>query len=112
MSANVQRLPGGAFAYSGRIFSANLARRLRASTFPFVSGVPLQLCDIAELTAAYALWSQRHWAFVLTYYWGLVLSSQALITPDIGTRRRRHAGFPHHLFSTRSLRSTRSSCGP
>ena len=49
------------------------------------TSVPLQLCDVAELTAAYALWSQRHWAFVLTYYWGLVLSSQALITPDIGT---------------------------
>jgi hypothetical integral membrane protein (TIGR02206 family) len=23
--------------------------------------VPLQLCDLAELTAAYALWSQRNW---------------------------------------------------
>jgi len=33
------------------------------------TSVPLQLCDVAELTAAYALWSQRHWAFVLTYYW-------------------------------------------
>src|SRR6476646_10141408 len=49
------------------------------------NSVPLQLCDVAELTAAYALWSQRHWAFALTYYWGLVLSSQALITPDVGT---------------------------
>jgi hypothetical integral membrane protein (TIGR02206 family) len=53
---------------------------------PLIDGsVPLQLCDLAEITAAYALWSQRHWAFVLTYYWGLVLSSQALITPDVGT---------------------------
>src|SRR6516164_4009766 len=38
------------------------------------SSVPLQLCDLAELTAAYALWSRRHWAFTLTYYWGLPLS--------------------------------------
>src|SRR6201982_2897490 len=35
--------------------------------------VPLQLCDLAELTAAYALWSHRKWAFALTYYWGLPL---------------------------------------
>lgn len=64
------------------------------------TSVPLQLCDVAELAAAYALWSQRHWAFVLTYYWGLVLSSQALITPDIGTPREGAPDFPHHLFVT------------
>ena len=64
------------------------------------TSVPLQLCDVAELTAAYALWSQRHWAFVLTYYWGLVLSSQALITPDVGTPEEGAPDFPHHLFLT------------
>jgi hypothetical integral membrane protein (TIGR02206 family) len=47
------------------------------------SSVPLQLCDIAELAVAYALWSQKQWAYALTYYWGLVLSSQALLTPDV-----------------------------
>jgi hypothetical integral membrane protein (TIGR02206 family) len=64
------------------------------------TSVPLQLCDVAEVTAAYALWSQRHWAFALTYYWGLVLSSQALITPDIGTPETGAPDFPHHLFVT------------
>jgi hypothetical integral membrane protein (TIGR02206 family) len=64
------------------------------------TSVPLQLCDIAELTAACALWTQRHWAFVLTYYWCLVLSSQALITPDIGTPQEGAPDFPHHLFVT------------
>ena len=64
------------------------------------TSIPLQLCDIAELTAAYALWSQRHWAFSLAYYWGLVLSSQALITPDIGTAEEGAPDFPHHLFIT------------
>jgi hypothetical integral membrane protein (TIGR02206 family) len=64
------------------------------------TSVPLQLCDVAELTAAYALWSQRHWAFALAYYWGLVLSSQALITPDIGTPEEGAPDFPHHLFVT------------
>jgi hypothetical integral membrane protein (TIGR02206 family) len=59
------------------------------------SSVPLQLCDLAELTAAYALWSRRHWAFTLTYYWGLPLSSQALITPDVDG-----PDFPSHGFLT------------
>ncbi len=60
------------------------------------TSVPLQLCDIAELAAAYALWSQRHWAFTLTYFWGLVLSSQSpppsssssLFTWGLGMRPR------------------------
>jgi hypothetical protein len=33
--------------------------------------------------AAYALWSQRHWPFALIYYWGLTLSTQALISPAL-----------------------------
>lgn len=57
--------------------------------------VPLQLCDLAELTAAYALWSRRKWAFALTYFWGLPLSSQALITPDLNA-----PDFPSHSFLT------------
>jgi hypothetical integral membrane protein (TIGR02206 family) len=64
------------------------------------TSIPIQLCDIAELAAAYALWSQRQWAFALTYYWGLVLSSQALITPDVGTPEEGAPDFPHHLFDT------------
>ncbi|WP_447007393.1 TIGR02206 family membrane protein [Saccharothrix isguenensis] len=43
--------------------------------------LPLQLSDLAGPVAAYALWSQRRWAFSLTYYWGLTLSVQALVTP-------------------------------
>jgi hypothetical integral membrane protein (TIGR02206 family) len=43
--------------------------------------VPLRLTDLATVSAAYALWSQRRWPFALTYYWGLTLSTQALISP-------------------------------
>jgi hypothetical integral membrane protein (TIGR02206 family) len=79
-------------------FSVALVYKLIQPTID--NSVPLQLCDVAELTAAYALWSQRHWAFALTYYWGLVLSSQALITPDVGTPEEGAPDFPHHLFVT------------
>ncbi|MEO3760622.1 TIGR02206 family membrane protein [Mycobacterium sp. B14F4] len=55
--------------------------------------VPLQLTDLATIVAAYALWTQRHWAYALTYYWGLVLSVQALISPVL-----RGPDFPHYRF--------------
>ena len=55
--------------------------------------VPLQLTDLATTAAAYALWSQRHWAVALTYYWGLVLSVQALISPVL-----RGPDFPDYRF--------------
>jgi hypothetical integral membrane protein (TIGR02206 family) len=45
--------------------------------------LPLNLCDLAWMVAAYALWTHRRWAVALTYYWGLTLSTQAVITPDL-----------------------------
>jgi hypothetical integral membrane protein (TIGR02206 family) len=55
--------------------------------------LPLQLTDLATMVGAYALWSQRHWAYALTYYWGLVLSTQALITPVLSS-----PDFPDYRF--------------
>ena len=55
--------------------------------------VPLRLTDLATVAAAYALWSRRHWAYALTYYWGLVLSAQALISPVL-----KSPDFPHYEF--------------
>ena len=57
------------------------------------SSVPLQLTDLATVVAAYALWSQKQWAYALTYYWGLVLSTQALISPALQS-----PDFPHYQF--------------
>lgn len=55
--------------------------------------VPLRLTDLATVVGAYALWSQRQWAYVLTYYWGLVLSTQALVSPVL-----KSPDFPHYEF--------------
>jgi hypothetical integral membrane protein (TIGR02206 family) len=46
--------------------------------------LPLQLSDLAPYLAGIALWSRARWAYCLTEYWCLVLSSQALITPALG----------------------------
>jgi len=70
-------------AVTAVVYGAGLVHSLLG---PTVAGwVPLRLTDLATVTAAYALWSQRHWAFALTYYWGLVLSTQALISPVLYT---------------------------
>lgn len=55
--------------------------------------VPLRLTDLVTVAAACALWTQRRWAYELTYYWGLVLSSQALISPALES-----PDFPHYEF--------------
>ncbi|CNE18489.1 conserved hypothetical integral membrane protein TIGR02206 [Mycobacterium tuberculosis] len=45
--------------------------------------LPLQLSDLAWAAAAGALWTLgRRW-FALTYYWGLTLAVQALVTPAL-----------------------------
>ena len=54
--------------------------------------LPLQLCDLASGVAVYALWTRRRWAAALTYFWGLTLTSQAIVTPDLA------ADFPDPIF--------------
>ncbi len=54
--------------------------------------LPLQLCDLASGVAVYALWTRRRWAAALTYFWGLTLTSQAVVTPDLA------ADFPDPIF--------------
>lgn len=45
--------------------------------------IPIQLCDLASVVAAYALWTHRWWAAALTYFWGLTLTPQAIATPTL-----------------------------
>jgi hypothetical integral membrane protein (TIGR02206 family) len=47
------------------------------------SSLPIQLCDLSWMTATWALWSRRPWATALTYYWGLSITTQAIITPSL-----------------------------
>lgn len=54
--------------------------------------LPIQLCDLASVVSAYALWTHRPWAAGLTYYWGLTLTTQAIATPDLS------ATFPDPVF--------------
>ncbi|WP_037064222.1 TIGR02206 family membrane protein [Pseudonocardia acaciae] len=48
-----------------------------------VHTLPLHLSDLAPYTAACALWTRWRWACALTYYWGITLSTQSLLTPAL-----------------------------
>ncbi|MFD0683457.1 YwaF family protein [Actinomadura fibrosa] len=45
--------------------------------------LPLQLCDLAWVAAIGALWTLGRRGFALSYYWGLTLSVQGLLTPAL-----------------------------
>ena len=45
--------------------------------------LPLQLCDVAILVAAGALWTRNRLLVEVTYFWGLAGTLQALLTPDL-----------------------------
>ena len=50
--------------------------------------LPFHLCDIAAVTAGFALITKRPLLCAVTYFWGLAATLQALLTPAIGV------GFP------------------
>ncbi|TDE15754.1 TIGR02206 family membrane protein [Jiangella asiatica] len=45
--------------------------------------LPIQLCDLAWLASVHALVTHHRWSVALTYYWGLTLSVQPILTPDL-----------------------------
>ncbi len=59
---------------------------------PLDNILPFHLCDIAAITAGFALLLRHHLLATLTYFWGLAATIQALLTPAI------HVGFPHFAF--------------
>lgn len=46
-------------------------------------GLPFQICDLAGWVAGVALLTRARTARVILYYWGIVLSTQAFVTPII-----------------------------
>ena len=58
--------------------------QLTPAEFDLGSSLPLQLCDLAWLSAAWALWTRSRIPAALTYYWGLTLTVQGIATPSLG----------------------------
>src|SRR5205085_1897856 len=45
--------------------------------------LPVQLCDVASVATALALWFRRQLLVELTYFWGIAGTANGLLTPDI-----------------------------
>lgn len=45
--------------------------------------LPLHLCDLAWIAATWALWTHRPFPVTLTYFWGLTLTIQGVLTPSL-----------------------------
>jgi len=45
--------------------------------------LPVQLCDVASVATALALWFRRQILVELTYFWGIAGTANGLLTPDI-----------------------------
>jgi hypothetical integral membrane protein (TIGR02206 family) len=60
--------------------------------FDLDTSLPFQLCDLAAVAAVIALWSHHPTAVAATYFWGIVLTPQALLTPALVS------DFPHPRF--------------
>lgn len=56
---------------------------LMPARFDAARSLPLQVCDITALLAGFVLLCPRSWANVLLYFWGIGMSLQAVITPDL-----------------------------
>ena len=51
--------------------------------FDLQTTLPLQLCDLALVVSVIALWTRHPVAVACTYYWGLTLTVQAILTPAL-----------------------------
>lgn len=60
--------------------------------FDFGTSLPIQLCDLAWMATAVALWTHHRFPVALTYFWGLVLTTQGILTPALDS------GFPSPKF--------------
>lgn len=57
------------------------------------TSLPLHLCGVGIVLAAFALINRSYLLYELVFFWGLGGAIQSLLTPDIG-----QYGFPHYRF--------------
>jgi len=49
------------------------------------TSLPLQICDFAWVLAVHALWTRHRWAAAVNWFWGLTLTTQGMLTPDLAS---------------------------
>lgn len=53
------------------------------SNFDITLAIPLHLSDVLRFVSGLALITKARWALAATYYWGLTLNPQAMLTPNL-----------------------------
>lgn len=64
-------------------YPASVLAHWSAGDLNLFNGLPLQLCDVAALAGAVALWKRRPLACELVYFFGLAGTLQGLLTPAL-----------------------------
>lgn len=49
------------------------------------TSLPFQLCDLAWMFAVHALWTRSRLSSTITYLWGITLTTQGMLTPDLAS---------------------------
>jgi hypothetical integral membrane protein (TIGR02206 family) len=49
------------------------------------TSLPFQLCDLAWMFGVHALWTRSRLSATVTYLWGITLTTQAMLTPDLAS---------------------------
>lgn len=49
------------------------------------TSLPFQLCDLAWMFAAHALWTRNRLSATITWLWGITLTTQGMLTPDLAS---------------------------
>ncbi len=73
-----------AFAAVLALFAGSLQLyQLTPGDWDLATSLPLQLCDLAWVAAVIALWTRNARAAAFTYYVGLSITSQGILTPSL-----------------------------
>ncbi|WP_137292091.1 TIGR02206 family membrane protein [Nocardioides dongxiaopingii] len=57
--------------------------QLLPGDFDLGTSLPLQVCDLSWMLAAFALWTRHPGACALLYFWATTLVTQAIVTPSL-----------------------------
>lgn len=77
---------------------------LLPANFTLDQSIPIHLSDVLRFIAAGALITRSPWLIAITYYWGLTINVQSLVTPDLNYITHPHAEFiSYWLFHSLAL---------
>lgn len=75
-----------AFAVAIPLFTIPMqALQFTPSEWDIDTSLPLQICDFAWVVAVYALWTGHRWAASVNWFWGMTLTVQGMLTPDLAS---------------------------